>query len=194
MTIQSWSQSYFTTGSLPPVSSLWRKAPWDSRHSNFIFQLNTCSYITSSLTRGWVCHLQLLPAQSFSGLIPMGLMTTFYCLRFETPLTWWSRSLYLYPPETGWPSYNPKHWVPFSLPPTTHRATVEVFNPSSTRVEWQINYISLPPYNFGANQIQVTTSNSSCVILCLSIALEMCVNFVPTLWFLQTYPLLRKHA
>jgi hypothetical protein len=29
----------------------------------------------------------------------------FYCLRFET------RSLYLYPPGTGWPGYNPRHWV-----------------------------------------------------------------------------------
>jgi hypothetical protein len=31
--------------------------------SNFIFQLNTCCYnpyVTSSLTRGWVCRLQLL--------------------------------------------------------------------------------------------------------------------------------------
>jgi hypothetical protein len=31
--------------------------------SNFIFQLNTCGYnpnVTSSLTRGWVCCLQLL--------------------------------------------------------------------------------------------------------------------------------------
>jgi hypothetical protein len=30
---------------------------------------------------------------------------TFYCLRFET------RSLYLYPPGTGWPGYTPRHWV-----------------------------------------------------------------------------------
>jgi hypothetical protein len=32
--------------------------------SNFIFQLNTCScspYVISSLTRAFVCHLQLLP-------------------------------------------------------------------------------------------------------------------------------------
>jgi hypothetical protein len=29
----------------------------------------------------------------------------FYCLRFET------RSLYLYPPGTGWPGYTPRHWV-----------------------------------------------------------------------------------
>jgi hypothetical protein len=31
--------------------------------SNFIFQLNTCGYnfyVTSSLTRGWVCRIQLL--------------------------------------------------------------------------------------------------------------------------------------
>jgi hypothetical protein len=32
-------------------------------HDQYLFQLNTCSYspcITSSLTRGWVCRLQLL--------------------------------------------------------------------------------------------------------------------------------------
>jgi hypothetical protein len=39
--------------------------------------------------RGRVCHLQCYwpsPAQSFSGLSPMGLVTIFYCLRFETSL------------------------------------------------------------------------------------------------------------
>jgi hypothetical protein len=38
-------------------------------------------------------------------------MTTFYCLRFETPPTWRTRSLYLYPPGTEWPGYTPRHWV-----------------------------------------------------------------------------------
>jgi hypothetical protein len=60
---QSQSQSYFTTGGLPPISSSWRQAPWDLRHSNFIFQRNTCGYspyVTSTLTRGWVCRLKLL--------------------------------------------------------------------------------------------------------------------------------------
>jgi hypothetical protein len=38
-----------------------------------------------------------------------------------------------YLPGTGWPIYTPRHWVPFSSPPTTHRATVEVFDPASTR-------------------------------------------------------------
>jgi hypothetical protein len=35
----------------------------ETRHQYFMFQLNTCGYspyVTSSLTRGWVCRLQLL--------------------------------------------------------------------------------------------------------------------------------------
>jgi hypothetical protein len=43
------------------------------------------------------------PAQSFSGISPAGLMTIFYCLRFETPPTWRARSPYLFPSGTGWP-------------------------------------------------------------------------------------------
>jgi hypothetical protein len=43
------------------------------------------------------------PAQSFSGPSPAGLMTIFYCLRFETPPTWRARSPYLYPPGTWFP-------------------------------------------------------------------------------------------
>jgi hypothetical protein len=48
--------------------------------------------------------------------------------QIRDPPTWRPRSAYLYPPGTGWPSYTPRHWVPFSSPPTTHRATVEVFD------------------------------------------------------------------
>jgi hypothetical protein len=73
------------------------------------------------------------PAQPFSGPSPAGLMTIFWCLRFETPPTWRARPSYLYPSGTGWPSYVPRHWVPFSSPPTNRRATVEVFKPASTR-------------------------------------------------------------
>jgi hypothetical protein len=60
-------------------------------------------------------------------------MTLFHCLRFETLQTWRDRSPYLYPTETGWPNYTPTHCVPFSLPNTTSRATVEVFDSASTR-------------------------------------------------------------
>jgi hypothetical protein len=58
------------------------------------------------------------PAQSFLSQNPAGLMTIFYCLRFETPPIWRARSPYLYPPGTVWPSYTPRHWVPFSSTPT----------------------------------------------------------------------------
>jgi hypothetical protein len=33
----SQSQSYFTTGGLPPISSSWRQAPWDSRPEIFFY-------------------------------------------------------------------------------------------------------------------------------------------------------------
>jgi hypothetical protein len=65
LSLLSQSQSYLTTGGLPPVSWSGRQAPWDSRSVILVFQLNTCGYspyITSSLTRAWVCCLQLLLA------------------------------------------------------------------------------------------------------------------------------------
>jgi hypothetical protein len=65
-------------------------------------------------------------------------MTTFRCLRFETPPPWRDRSQYLYRPGTGWPSYIPRHRVPFPSPPTTRRAKVEVFKPASTWVQQQL--------------------------------------------------------
>jgi hypothetical protein len=49
-------------------------------------------------------------AQLFLGLSPEGLMTTFYCLTFETLPTRKARSLYLYPLGTEYPSYTPGHW------------------------------------------------------------------------------------
>jgi hypothetical protein len=49
------------------------------------------------------------------------------------PPTWRTRYPYFYPSWTGWPSYTPSHWVPFSSPSTTSRAAVEVLEPASTR-------------------------------------------------------------
>jgi hypothetical protein len=128
------SQSYFTGGGLPPLSSSWQQAAWDTRHRNFILQLNTCSYIpyvTSSLM-GLSFTIAAGPCQrSHSGQSPAGFMT-FYCLTFETPPTWRARSPYLYTPGTGWPGYTSRHWVPFSSPLMTCRTTVEVFDFAST--------------------------------------------------------------
>jgi hypothetical protein len=54
-----------------------------------------------------------LPSPSFSGPSPAGLMTTFYCLRFESPPIWRPKSLYLYPPEQGGPVIPPGTGFPF---------------------------------------------------------------------------------
>jgi hypothetical protein len=60
-------------------------------------------------------------------------MAIFYCIRIENPSTLKTRFPYLFPPGTAWPGYTPRHWVRFSSPPTTRRATVEVYEPASTR-------------------------------------------------------------
>jgi hypothetical protein len=80
------------------------------------------------------------PSQSFSGLTSVGLVTTFYCLKFETPPTWRARSLCLYPPGKVARLYL-RHWIPFSSPPTTPRAAVKVFNSSTQELTWFTNGI-----------------------------------------------------
>jgi hypothetical protein len=70
------------------------------------------------------------PAQSFSGPSPVGLVTIFYCLR-----------------------------LPVSSPPTTRTATVEVFDPASTRYT-QIFWLQLltgPGYNTSARAAYKTS-------------------------------------
>jgi hypothetical protein len=59
---QGQSQSYFTTGGLPPISSSWVQTTWDPR-PEFFFSMSPCGhspYVTSSLTRRcvsllWIC-------------------------------------------------------------------------------------------------------------------------------------------
>jgi hypothetical protein len=70
------------------------------------------------------------PAHSVSGPSPVGLMTILYRLRFETPPTWRTRSPYFCP--TGDLVIPPGTGFPFRRPPTTRRATAEVFEPTST--------------------------------------------------------------
>jgi hypothetical protein len=133
---QSQSQRYFTTGGLLPISSSWRQGPLRFTTSNFIFQLNACCYspyVTFSLTRGWVCNLQLLLVLASVDILSSESRGTRFTVLDSRLPTWRARSPYLYRPGTRWPSYKPRHWVPFSSPPTTLRATVEVFDLVSTR-------------------------------------------------------------
>jgi hypothetical protein len=96
----------------------------------FFFGLNTCFhsfYVISSLTRGWVCHLQLFLVLASAVILRSEFRGTHdYILLSQirhSPKPG-GPGAHLYHPGTGWPNYNPIHWVPLSPPPTTRRATV----------------------------------------------------------------------
>jgi hypothetical protein len=85
--------------------------------TSIIFQLNTCGcshHIISTLTRGWICRLQLLLVLASAvtlGSESGGTHDHILLSQFETPPTWRARPPYIYPPGTGLPSYTPRHWV-----------------------------------------------------------------------------------
>jgi hypothetical protein len=135
MTIDK-SQSHVTTNG-PSVSLSWCEAPICGLRLDFYYwQLPVCRWGALSLTRELVCSLQLLlvsPAQSFLGPSAAGLVTIFYCLRFETPpnlegqvpvfISPRNRVLQLYPQTLGL----------FFVASYVSRATLELFEPASTR-------------------------------------------------------------
>jgi hypothetical protein len=106
--------------------------------TNIFCQLNTCfysPYVTSSLTRGWVCCLQLLLAFASAVILGSESRGTHHILLSQIrdfPNLEGQVPIFI-SPGTEWPIYIPRHRVPFSSPPTTRRATVEVFEPASTR-------------------------------------------------------------
>jgi hypothetical protein len=103
---------------------------WGQRPDCCYCQLQVCWYVAHSLLRGLVCHLQLLLALASAVILGSerhGTHTIFYCLRFETPTTWRTRSTYSCPPGIGRPTCTPRHWIPFFSPPITCRATVDAF-------------------------------------------------------------------
>jgi hypothetical protein len=98
----------------------------------FFLRLNSCGrnpYVTSSLMRRWACRLQLLLTLSSAFILRSESCRThdhtlLSQLRDSPNLE--ARFPYLYSPGTVWPSYTPRHWVPFPSPITTRKATVEV--------------------------------------------------------------------
>jgi hypothetical protein len=123
----------------------------DSRRVPEIFQLNNSShspYVTSSLTRGLFCRLQLLLILASAFILKSesrrahdhSLLSQ---IRDSPNLE--ASSPYLYPSGRGWPSYNPRHWIPFTSPLTTRRTTVEVIRTllrtleKQSAITWRIN-------------------------------------------------------
>jgi hypothetical protein len=106
--------------------------------SNFIFQLKTCGYnphVTSSLTRRRACSLQLqlvlastvILLSESRGIHDHILLSH---IRDSTNLEG-QVPVFICPRNRVARLYTPRHWVPFSSPPTTCRTTVEVFDPAS---------------------------------------------------------------
>jgi hypothetical protein len=98
--------------------------------------LRVCWYGALSLTRERVCRLQLLPVLSSAVILESESHRTrdrILLSQIRDSPIWRVRSLYLYSPGTGWPSYTSRHWVHFSSSPPIRRVTVEVFEPASTR-------------------------------------------------------------
>jgi hypothetical protein len=125
--------------------------------------------------REWVCNLQLLlflasavilrsESRGSHAHISLSPIRDSPKLEGQVPV------FTVYPTGTGWSSYNPRHWFPFSSPPTTRRATVEVFDPASTRA--QPLYSGLlkaqtgSPYIASARTQQRTPSPTILLVLC----------------------------
>jgi hypothetical protein len=80
-------------------------------------------------------HDSPLWALAFLGLIDNKIFTGWGCQPHAQPPIWRTRPPYLWPQETGWSSYTPRHWVPilvafydmhelcwdYSYPPVTTR-------------------------------------------------------------------------
>jgi hypothetical protein len=141
---QSQSQSYLMTNG-QSASLSWCQATISARDQFFFLleisfrQLQVCYFVAPSLTRGRVCNLLSLLVLANAVLLDSRPNSIVPIL--ETPPTCRARSPHLYPQGTGWPRYTPRHWVPFPSPLTTHRATVEVFYPATTRVIYFFSYL-----------------------------------------------------
>jgi hypothetical protein len=106
---------------------------------NFFFQLNTFGYspyVTSSLTRGWVCRLQLLlvlVSAVILGVKSRGNHDHILLSQIrDSPDLGAQVPVFISISNKGARLY-PQAGVPFSSPLTTRRATVEVFGPASSR-------------------------------------------------------------
>jgi hypothetical protein len=136
LTTRSQSQSYYIMTNSQSASLSWYKTlVWGPRPGCCYCQTVADLLMWDALSDERIglsfTIAACLHQQSFLSPSPTGHMTIFYCLRFETHPTWRARSLYLHPPGTGWPSYTPRSWVPFSLPSMTRRAMMEVSVPTS---------------------------------------------------------------
>jgi hypothetical protein len=84
--------------------------------TNFIFQLNPCGhspYVPSTLTRGWVCRLQLLLVLASAVILGSESRGTHDHVLLSQIRDWRARFPCLYPQEQGGPVIPPGTGLPF---------------------------------------------------------------------------------
>jgi hypothetical protein len=127
----------------------------------------------TSVTRGRFCRVKLLlpsPAQSVSGPSSVRLRTILGChIRYSHKLEGHVPVFKF--PRTGWTSYNSSHRIPFLLPSTAHRATVEVIDPASTCANFHTS-IWFTLYRLGTDHIENTASDNYSVFACVFVDVE----------------------
>jgi hypothetical protein len=128
--VESQNQSYFTTGSLSPISSSWQQAPWESRpvilFSNWTLAIPV-PIKHPTLTRWQICRLQFLLVLASAVILTSESRGTHNHILLSQTRD--SPNL-----ECQVPVFiSSRRRVSISSPPTTRRAAVEVFDPASTR-------------------------------------------------------------
>jgi hypothetical protein len=112
--------------------------------------------------RGWVCSLQLLLALASTVILrsdSRGTRDHILLSQIRDSPNLEGQVPYLNSPGTGWTSYTPRHWVPFSSPPTTRRA------PHGSNLLTAFPFRS-PVYSLGEERKENAVSNSSSIVQC----------------------------
>jgi hypothetical protein len=137
--LQIATQSYVTTDG-QSASQSWCQAPSGAQDQILITvrQLRVCRCGAPSLMRtGLSFKISAGPRQRSHFWVRVPQDSYFAVSDSWLPQPGGSGLRIYIPP--GWPSYTLRHWVPFSSPPATLRATVEVFEPASTRGNSQLS-------------------------------------------------------
>jgi hypothetical protein len=97
--------------------------------------------------RGWVCSLQLLLALASAVILrsdSRGTCDHILLSQIRDSPNLEGQVPVFISPRNGMDRLYPRHWIPFSSPPTTCRAVVEVFNSAFTREltsDLQVEYL-----------------------------------------------------
>jgi hypothetical protein len=121
--VWEWSGVEFATDGQSASTSLCRAAHDEIFTCSLVWQVHPSSSRTPSLTRGRACILQ---STSLSGQSREGSISIYYSLIWDSPDLQDQVPVFI-SPGTRWPSYIPRHRVPFSSLLTPRRVTVEVF-------------------------------------------------------------------